>query len=83
MKHTIRDTMKVENKSFHHQTYRTEDGVYFHFEPGEVKEIPTKYVSIISGEPILKHTNLKIIEKLPDLLEVDDSIENRWGILDL
>ncbi len=75
--------MKVQNASFHHQSYRTEDGVYFHFQPGEIKEIPTKYISMLGGLAILKHTNLKVIETLPDLLEVDEFIEERWDILDL
>ncbi len=82
-KFTIRDTMKVKNRSFHHQSYRTEDGVYFHFKPGEIKEIPNKYILMVDGVPILQQSNLVVIEELPDLLEVNETIENRWQILDL
>ncbi len=73
--------MKVQNLSFHHQSYRAEDGVYFHFQPGETKEIPTKYIVMTGVGPSLRQTNLVVMETLPDLL--DEFIENRWDILDL
>lgn len=75
--------MKVLNLSFHHQSYRADDGCYFHFEPGETKEIPIKYIIMTKDGPLLRQANLVVMEGLPNLLEVNDPIKERWDILDL
>lgn len=82
-KFTIRDTMKVQNTSFFHLCYTTIEGSVYHFEPGEIKEIPIKYISMTEDGPTLRQPDLQVIEELPDLLEVNEPIKNRWEILDL
>lgn len=80
---TIRDTMKVKNTSYFSRCYNAEKDIVFHFAPGEIKEIPTKYIFMTDDGPILKHGHIVVIDTLPDLLEVNEPIENRWEILDL
>ena len=83
MNHTVRDTMKVQNTSFFHVSFVAEQGVVFHFGPGEIIEIPTKYIFMTEAGLSLRQVDLVVIDTLPDLLEVNDPIDNRWDILDL
>ncbi len=82
MSFTIRDTMKVQNTSFFHLCYNTMDGSVYHFDPGEVKEIPNKYIFMTDDGFTLKQPDLKVIETLPDLLEEVSPMPERWEMLD-
>lgn len=81
---TIRDTMKVKNISDTIQYSIVDNHQVIEFRPGEIKEFPTSYIYLNEkGKYVVSKWYLVVIETLPDLLEVNEPIENRWEILDI